>query len=161
METYSLIVDAPGLSNLGMVDSKVYRSASPTEEGYRTLREMGIRTVVNLQEESFAPVVEIAGMKEMHFPTGLLEKIPVQKLLTITTLLNSNSYAPCLVHCREGHDRTGAVCFAYRLRFCGWTEAAAWEEAERYGYKKFWIELTASINDFIKWLAEMKTAAKS
>ena len=96
METYECIVGVPGVNNMGIVDQKVYRSAAPSEMGYHAIRSMGIKTVVNLQEESAKDLVESAGLKELHFPLFVLKEIPVQHILAITTALASPANTPVL-----------------------------------------------------------------
>lgn len=152
MQSYSRIVGVEGVENMGLVDSRAYRSAAPSAAGYESLREMGIRTVVNLQWESAAKKVETAGMKEFHFPLCVLAEIPVQKMLAITAVVASPFNSPALVHCRQGHDRTGAVCMCYRLQHCGWSMAEAREEAEGYGFIRELIAMTRSVEAFAKWL---------
>jgi protein tyrosine/serine phosphatase len=157
VNSFSMIVGAPGLSNFGLVDSRVYRSADPGEIGYHAARSMGIRTVVNLEDDSHADLATEAGLSELHFPLSYL-KIPVQKLLAVTTALIDPVNAPSLVHCREGQDRTGLVCWCYRIQYCKWTEEEAWEEAYRYGYHKELLFLTESAGDFAGWLRNMRDA---
>ncbi|MEI8195437.1 MAG: hypothetical protein WCI73_05970, partial [Phycisphaerae bacterium] len=41
--------DLPGLSNFAQVSPNLYRGAQPTAEGFRQLKKMGIKTVVNLR----------------------------------------------------------------------------------------------------------------
>jgi hypothetical protein len=58
------IFGLPGLSNVGRVSSGIYRGAQPEREGYATLKNMGIRTVVNLRSQhSEREEVKAAGMR--------------------------------------------------------------------------------------------------
>ena len=66
-----------GIHNFYKVDEHVYRGAQPTDEGFRYLAKLGVKTVIDLRgagegrrnEES---VVTAAGMKYINIPmTGL------------------------------------------------------------------------------------------
>ena len=39
----------PGIENFGFVSADVWRGARPTAQGYQTLREMGVGTVIDLE----------------------------------------------------------------------------------------------------------------
>ena len=43
------IVHLPGLSHVGRVAPGIFRGAQPLPEGYATLAEIGVRTVINLR----------------------------------------------------------------------------------------------------------------
>ena len=43
------IVRLPGLSHVGRVAPGIFRGAQPLPEGYATLAEIGVRTVINLR----------------------------------------------------------------------------------------------------------------
>ena len=46
---WAVAVDRPGLPNLHKVSDTFYRGAQPTEEGFRELKTMGIKTIICLR----------------------------------------------------------------------------------------------------------------
>src|SRR5260370_37356101 len=72
--------DISGIKNLIQVNEHSYRGAQPSQEGFKALAKMGIKTVIDLRDKPSQLVaekqtVEAAGMKylsvtmSMHAPT--------------------------------------------------------------------------------------------
>jgi protein tyrosine phosphatase (PTP) superfamily phosphohydrolase (DUF442 family) len=66
-----------GIHNFWQIDDHVYRGAQPTDEGFRNLAKLGIRTVIDLREVDARSTAEektvtSAGMRYLSVPmTGL------------------------------------------------------------------------------------------
>ena len=149
MRTFSRIIGVQGVSNFGLVYPGVYRSACPEGEGYRSLRDMGVRSIVNLQQKSFKDELEPFGLMEYHYPNLELQEISVEELLEITNILSGRkSLGAFDIHCRAGQNRTGVISAAYRMRFCGWDFATAMEEAHAYGFLPELIAMSRSVENF-------------
>src|SRR5687768_276014 len=59
--------DLPGVPNLHKVSDRLYRSAQPTMEGFRSLRSLGIKTVLNLRSfNSDRRELEDTGLNYYH-----------------------------------------------------------------------------------------------
>jgi tyrosine-protein phosphatase SIW14 len=143
--------------NLGVVrEGKLYRSALPDLDGYKFLKaELGIAVSVNLMTHSEFSTVSEAGLFSLHRPietvsAGLIHGLTVERLDKIIDLIGKNLIMPALVHCRQGHDRTGTICAAWRIRMDGWTFDEAWAEAVSYGFNPIWRELKETIEDYAK-----------
>lgn len=105
-----------GVQNYRVVDARVVRGDAPTREGYRSLAEIGVTTIVDLRAE-----------RDLHIPDGLLEglgiervHLPIRDGQTPTTdqvqaFLDTVDEADGLVylHCGAGVGRTGAMAAAY------------------------------------------------
>src|SRR5437016_14648889 len=67
----------PGIKNFYQVDAHVYRGAQPTDEGFKHLSKIGVKTVIDLREadersRAEETVVRAAGMQYVNVPmTGL------------------------------------------------------------------------------------------
>src|SRR5579859_7807699 len=66
---------ADAIKNFNQVDSHVYRGAQPSDEGFRYLAKLGVKTVIDLREpgersKAEAKVVSAAGMKYISVPMG-------------------------------------------------------------------------------------------
>jgi protein tyrosine/serine phosphatase len=130
----------PGIENFHQVDAHVFRGAQPTEEGFRYLANLGVKTVIDLRESDARArkeeqQVTAAGMKYFNVPmTGLTP--PTQaEIATILGLLENGSEGAVFVHCKRGADRTGAVIASYRIDHAGWDNARALSEAKADGMR--------------------------
>lgn len=52
------------------------------------------------------------------------------------------------VHCRAGHERTGFVCAAFRMQYCGWSFDDAYKEWKEMGCHWLWR---------LMWSKELRT----
>ena len=132
----------PGIKNFYQVDEHVYRGAQPTEEGFKYLAKMGVKTVVDLREydeRSLAEerVVRANGMQYVNVAMTGLTPPTEAEISKILALLEDHTTGPAFVHCRRGADRTGAVIAAYRVDHDRWDNARALSEARSRGMSFF------------------------
>jgi tyrosine-protein phosphatase SIW14 len=124
---------APGINNFYQVDDHVYRGAQPTEEGFKYLAKIGVKTVVDLRASDHLAAAEerlVTGLG-MHFvsvPMSGLAPPTDAEITKILGLLESPD-GGVFVHCKRGADRTGAVIAAYRIDEGHWDSARALKEA--------------------------------
>ncbi len=146
-----------GLKNVGRIESDVYRGAQPSLEGYATLKEMGIRTVINLRtSESERSKVEAAGMRSVEIPLSMLSNGNRDKVDRVIAVMADPSNRPVFVHCRLGEDRTGIVIAAYRMKIQGWPLSLAEKEMDTFGFNKVWINLRKFLHRYAAVLARAK-----
>ena len=135
-------VEAAGIPNFHQVNEHVYRGAQPTDDGWHSLAQLGVKTVIDLRRKgehstpSEQKAVEAAGMHYINVPmNGVMapSDADVSKVLAIL-----NSSEPVFVHCKEGKDRTGTVIAVYRMLHDHWENDKALQEAESYGMH--WVE---------------------
>jgi tyrosine-protein phosphatase SIW14 len=133
--------------NLHIVRSGVlYRSAQlSTRDLDRVVRDLGIRTVVNLRDGSSpADQSEEAycighGIRFVRIAPlswdGVQGAAPVdQGLKTFLELVADPSNHPVLVHCFRGIHRTGMYVAVYRVELEGWELSRALKEMIEHGY---------------------------
>ena len=140
-------VEVAGVTNFYRVTPNLYRGAQPTREGIKQLRQLGIRTVVNLRAfHSDRDEVAGTGLKSVRFETKPwhAEKEDVVGFLQVVT--NTNNL-PVFVHCQRGADRTGMMCAMYRIVVCGWTKPEAIDEMKNGGFdfNPAWHDLVSFI----------------
>ena len=133
-----------GLPNLFQVSDGLFRGAQPEKtEGYASLAEMGIRTVVNLrggydEEDS----CRRHGLDYVHIPMRAwsFEEEDVIRFLKVASRPENQ---PVFVHCRRGADRAGMAVAVYRVVVEGWSkEDALFEMTEGpYDYNPRWKKL--------------------
>lgn len=105
----------PGLPNLHRVSDDLYRGAQPTAEGFRQLKAMGVKTVIDLRF-FYNDREKIAGTDLAY------EEIPMnawhaedEDAVRFLQLVSDRSRAPFFVYCHHGADRTGLMCAIYRI----------------------------------------------
>jgi protein tyrosine/serine phosphatase len=136
-----------GLPNLHRVTDTLYRSAQPTEQGFRELRKMDVKTVVSLR--SFHSDRKLIGTTRLAYEHIYMkawhpEDEEVVRFLQIVT---DPARQPVLVHCQHGADRTGTMCAIYRIAICGWTKEEAIKEMTEgnFGFWEKWQNLVKYI----------------
>lgn len=142
-----------GLPHLALVAPGIYRGGQPTEEGFRTLREMGMRTVIGFRSNnSTKERVEAAGMVSVELPiqAGVLGSEPPsegQVEAFFRTVLDP-ARRPVFFHCAKGKDRTGTMAALYRIEVDGWTNEEAIEEMQAFGYHDIYEDLIAFVRAY-------------
>jgi tyrosine-protein phosphatase SIW14 len=154
----------PGIENFHQVDAHVFRGAQPSEEGFRYLANLGVKTVIDLRESDVRSrkeeqQVTAAGMKYVNVPmTGLTPPTQVE-VTTILGILENDSQGAVFVHCKRGADRTGAVIASYRIEHDGWDNSRALSEAKSDGMSFFQLPRQDYILTFQARKLEAKAAA--
>jgi protein tyrosine/serine phosphatase len=141
--TWAQPLKVDGVPNLHKVTAGLYRSAQPTAQGMEHLKEMGIKTVVNLRSfHSDRDEIDHAGLgyEHIYMKAWHPERKEAVRFLRIVT---DPKRAPVLVHCQHGADRTGTVCALYRIAVQGWTKEEAIREMTRggFGFHEVWENL--------------------
>ena len=131
------------LPKFSRVNERLYRGAQPTEEGFRKLRELGIKTVINLRaedEEGLAEkaMVERLGLRYRNLALPGMSSPTDDQVARVMSIIDAPEAGPVFVHCRRGSDRTGTIVAVYRISHEGWTGEQALAEAKRHGLS--WAE---------------------
>jgi len=139
------------IKNFGQMDDRFYRGAQPGKNDYRDLAALGIKTVIDLREDSEPyeqPLVESLGMKYVHIPM-LGKKYPTTEAIdAFLKTVNDPTTGKFFVHCAGGRHRTGAMGAVYRFRFYDWSFEQAYNEMKQYDfYTRFGHQ---AFKDFVK-----------
>jgi protein tyrosine/serine phosphatase len=146
------IFGLPGLSNVGRVSSGIYRGAQPEREGYATLKNMGIRTVVNLRSQhSEREEVKAAGMRSVEIPINAFKGLNSEVINKVINVMTNPEYQPVFIHCKLGEDRTGALVAIYRMALEGWTVSEAETEMQAFGFNDIWVNLKNAVRKYAKY----------
>lgn len=136
-------IDLEGVENLYKVSDALYRGAEPTEEGYKNLAKLGIKTIVSLQLPSpKKELIENLGMTSKHIPINPLNMKDEYAEDFLSIVSNPKNH-PVYVHCLYGSDRTGTMVALYRIYIHHWTKEAALEEMrdKKYGFREIFVNL--------------------
>ena len=131
------------LPNFQRVNDYIYRGAQPTDDGFKELAQLGIKTVIDLRqigEHSQAneqKVVIGLGMHYVSIPMAGMSTPKDDQVTAALALLRDTTSGPVFVHCKRGADRTGMVVALYRISQDGWENKRALSEAKSYGMSFF------------------------
>jgi protein tyrosine/serine phosphatase len=132
-----------GLPNFHKVSDDLYRGAQPTAAGIRQLKDMGIKTIINLR--SFHSDKDEIGNIEIGY-----EHIPMkawhpeeEDAVRFLKIVTDKDKTPVFIHCKHGADRTGIMCAIYRVTVCGWSKDSALDEMTNggFGFHRIWRNL--------------------
>jgi tyrosine-protein phosphatase SIW14 len=141
-----------GLENFARVNPNLYRGAQPTEDGFRQLKSMGVKTVVGLRSNhSTKKEVEAAGLTSVELPLRAdLESVPPTdaELKKFFDVVLDPSRQPCYFHCAFGKDRTGTMGAIYRMEIDGWTPDEALQEMDSFGYHTYYKDFAQFVRDY-------------
>jgi protein tyrosine phosphatase (PTP) superfamily phosphohydrolase (DUF442 family) len=142
-DKYAKPIKLEGAPNLHKVSDILYRSAQPSKEGMKNLKEMGIKTIVNLRSfHSDRDEIGDTGLQYEHIYMKAWH--PEKKeIIRFIKIVSDPKNQPVLVHCQHGADRTGTMCAVYRMVFQDWTKEDAIKEMKEGGYNfhSVWVNL--------------------
>ncbi len=132
------------IPNFRQLNKWVYKGSAPrNEQDILSLKELGIRTLINLRWGNIKETrnekkwCEKAGIKYIHVPL-LPGKIPSKKDIDkILAILENSNNNLIYVHCKQGVDRTGLVTAIYRIKHEKWPLNLAYNEMIRDGFHLF------------------------
>ncbi|HXU40260.1 MAG TPA: tyrosine-protein phosphatase [Blastocatellia bacterium] len=127
------------IKNFGCINENYYRGAQPQKQEYAELASLGVKTVIDLQEDGEAnekQMVELAGMKFVRFLMNTTDRPDSKIVAQFLKLVDDPANQPVFVHCHGGRHRTGVMTAVYRLTHNGWTPDQAYSEMKQYEFGK-------------------------
>jgi tyrosine-protein phosphatase SIW14 len=132
---WAVCIQKPGLPNFCKVSDDLYRGAQPTATGIVQLKNMGIKTIIDLRalhsDKDLIGNTDI-GYEYIGVQAWSITENDIIKFLKIVT---DKEKTPVFVHCQRGADRTGFMVAVYRVAVCGWSKDAAIDEMTHGGYE--------------------------
>jgi len=140
------------IKNFGQMDERFYRGAQPkSEEDYKTLAALGIKTIIDLTEdpkEYEKPLAESFGMRYINIPM-VGKKYPTPEATdAFLKTVNDPNTGKFFVHCAGGRHRTGAMGAVYRYEFYNWDFEKVYKEMKQYDFYTSWGH--GAFKDFVK-----------
>jgi len=129
-----------GIANFGEINESYYRGAQPDRDGFKRLGTLGIKTVIDLQEDAQAAEpewVKQSGMKYFNIPLSGSRPANQEQTARFLALVSDSTNWPVYVHCAAGRHRTGEMTGIYRITHDSWTADHAYQEMQKYGYYAF------------------------
>ena len=126
------------IKNFGCINENFYRGAQPQQRDITDLAALGIKTVVDLQQDGESHEqgwVEGAGMK--FFRVGLSDSSSPapEKAEEFLKIVNDPANQPVFIHCHGGRHRAGAMTAIYRMSHDGWDADRAYAEMKTYQFE--------------------------
>lgn len=126
------------IKNFGCVNEQFFRGAQPKERDYAELAAMGVKTVIDLQQDEDTNeqrLVEAQGMKFQRIGMSDRSKPSSEQAELFLKIVNDPANQPVFVHCKGGRHRTGAMTAIYRLTHDGWSADQAFLEMKKYDFE--------------------------
>ena len=125
------------IANFGCINESFYRGAQPKGRDYDDLAAMGVKTIIDLQEDGEGyeqQMVEGTGMR--FYRIGLSDSSwpSRDKPEQFLKIVNDPANQPVFVHCHGGRHRAGIMTAIYRMTHDGWTAERAYAEMKQYGF---------------------------
>ena len=125
------------IDNFGQMDERFYRGARPTSEDLRSLAALGIKTVIDLTDNSREreqPAVEAAGMRYVNIPIIDKANPSTEQVKAFLQVANDPATGKFYVHCAGGRHRTGIMGAVYRFNHDHWNFDRAYAEMLQYDF---------------------------
>jgi protein tyrosine/serine phosphatase len=129
------------IKNFGQMDERFFRGAQPKEGDYKDLAALGIKTVIDLQDEPKdyeKSAVEALGMRYVNIPMVGKTYPKEESVEQFLKLVDDPATGKFYVHCAGGRHRTGAMGAVYRFTHYGWNFDQVYKEMKKYDFYTSW-----------------------
>jgi protein tyrosine/serine phosphatase len=125
------------VSNFGQMDENFYRGARPKSKDFKNLAALGIKTVIDLTDNSREreePAVKAAGMRYVNIPIVDKAYPSTEQVNAFLKVANDPATGKFYVHCAGGRHRTGIMGAVYRFNHDHWNYDRAYAEMLQYDF---------------------------
>jgi len=150
------------IGNFGQMDERFYRGAQPLESDYQSLKDLGIKTVIDLRNDPTdyeKAAVEALGMKYVNIPMSGWKSPKDAQMDVFLKLIDDPETGKFFVHCKAGIHRTGVAGAVYRFEKYSWTYDQAYQEMKNYNFTSGLVH--GSLKSFVKDYAKEFWAGKA
>ena len=129
------------IKNFGQMDDRFFRGGQPKQDEYPELAALGIRTVIDLQDDPTSyekQSVEALGMKYVNIPMSDSRYPESAKIDQFLKLVDDPSTGKFYVHCAGGRHRTGVMGAVYRFNHYNWNYDQVYAEMKKYDFYTRW-----------------------
>lgn len=125
------------IENFGRVNDAYYRGSQPEGTDYAALAAIGVKTIVDLQNDgdrSEPAAAQRAGLKFLSVPMSSTSVPSTAQIDQFLRIVNDPVNQPVYVHCKGGRHRTGTLTAIYRMTQESWTAERAFQEMLQYDF---------------------------
>lgn len=154
------------IKNFGQMDAHYYRGGQPKKDEYRSLKDIGVTTVIDLRNDPTSyerSSVEALGIKYINLPMDDAEYPSEATIAEFLKQINDPSNGVMYVHCKGGKHRAGVTGAVYRFNKYGWNYDQAFGEMERFNFDTSWGRkvMKTFVQDYAKSFEAAKAASAS
>src|ERR1041384_6492218 len=132
------------------MDERFYRGAQPLPEDYQALKDLGVKTVIDLRNDPTdyeKTAVEALGMRYINIPMSGWKSPKDHQIEEFLKLANNPETGAFFVHCKAGIHRTGVAGAVYRFTKYGWDYKEAYQEMKNYDFSTGWVH--GGLKDYV------------
>jgi protein tyrosine/serine phosphatase len=149
------------IGNFGQMDERFYRGAQPLADDYQALKDLGVKTVIDLRNDPTdyeKTAVEALGMKYVNIPMSGWKYPKDRQIEEFLKLANDPETGVFFVHCKAGIHRTGVAGAVWRFTKYGWDYEQAYKEMKNYDFSVGWVHgaLKSYVKDYAREMAARK-----
>lgn len=125
------------IKNFGQMDERFYRGARPDDKDYKSLAALGIKTVIDLTDNSKEyeqPAVEAAGLRYVNIPMVDKSYPSMEQVNAFLKVVDDPSTGKFYLHCAGGRHRTGVMGAVYRFNHDHWNLDQVQAEMNQYEF---------------------------
>ena len=129
------------IKNFGQMDDRFFRGGQPKENDYSQLAALGIKTVIDLQDDPTTyekQKVEALGMTYVNIPMSDKDYPESAKIQQFLKLVDDPTTGKFYVHCAGGRHRTGVMGAVYRFNHYNWNYDQVYAEMKKYDFYTRW-----------------------
>ena len=123
------------------MDERFYRGARPKDGDYQALAAIGIKTVIDLTDnsrEKEQPAAEAAGLRYVNIPMVDKSYPSIEQVNEFLKVVDDPATGKFFLHCAGGRHRTGILGAVYRFNHYQWNLEQALAEMNQYDFKSGW-----------------------
>lgn len=166
-QTSPSVTDFPAvkIGNFGQMDDRFYRGAQPLPADFQALKDIGIKTVIDLRNDPTdyeKSAVEALGMTYINIPMSGWKTPKDEDVQKFMSIANNPETGKFFVHCKAGIHRTGVAGAVYRYENYGWDYDKSFQEMKNYEFTSGFLNLQhGKLKTYVKEYAEkMEQRAK-
>jgi len=150
------------IGNFGQMDERFYRGAQPLPDDYQALKDLGVKTVIDLRNDPTdyeKAAVEALGMKYVNIQMSGWKSPKDRQIEDFLKLANDPETGVFFVHCKAGIHRTGVAGAVWRFTKYSWGYEQAYKEMKNYNFSSGLVH--GSLKSYVKDYAREMEAEKS
>src|SRR5215212_2329922 len=123
------------IGNFGQMDERFYRGAQPLPDDYQALKDLGVKTVIDLRNDPTdyeKTAVEALGMRYVNIQMSGWKSPKDRQIEEFLKLENDPGTGVFCVDCKAGIHRTGVTEAIYRFKKYSWDYEQAYKEMKNY-----------------------------
>jgi protein tyrosine/serine phosphatase len=139
-----------------LVSPGIYRGRRPDQATLQNLKALGVRTILDLEDDSGAvakerKAVAALGMTFISKPMSGFWPPNDGQVNQTEAVMADASRRPLFVHCLHGEDRTGLIVGLFRVFSQGWKPGDAYKEMIAKGFHRILVFLNHYYEEKTHW----------